>query len=600
MNTVVPLETITSQDSTTSQDDLQDYALVEHDKAFTITIRNEGPLLLRLKLHPVKSFAVVHGFDRKNGELGEIEADGRVGRGDAFLAINGMRIDNKQSFKDIVNVIQIASSTKGPRELTFLKKYYLRSALANVQIHKKKSSSAIDLSDEVALAESERYELLSSILDEPFIDDTDLRLLITNGVPEKEPLKYRNAVTLCSSLRPLVWRILLGYLPLETDLWPQHLADQRKLYRDLSAELSSAFLNCFDPRSLIGTNRTSKPIVAAVRKPESGQDSSAAQQLAQDAELYDEIQKDVIRTYPEMPFFCDNDYHHQSVLQRILFLYAKLNQGVKYVQGMNEIVGTIYFVFASDVDRAWGDCAEADTFFCFSMLMSEIQDLFIRNMDDSDSGIKGRINEFMNVLQEHDPDLVAVMRTQGLDPTFFSLRWVTTLMAREFDLHDTIRLWDSLFSARDRQSFMCYLCCAMVAEQRETLLEGDFADNLRLLQAYPPTDVCVLLARAAEMQLKDHARAETASRFRILGTAEQRQALIDQLSTVVATGVAKAVDGSEAVRTQWVPTVASAVSRFVSSKGAIAGRRMMADVAAGLQSMASEDASDGSMKIPYE
>ena len=39
---------------------------------------------------------------------------------------------------------------------------------------------------------------------------------------------------------------------------------------------------------------------------------------------------------------------HWEVVQRILFLYAKLNPGQGYVQGMNEIVGPIYFVMASD------------------------------------------------------------------------------------------------------------------------------------------------------------------------------------------------------------------------------------------------------------
>jgi len=33
-------------------------------------------------------------------------------------------------------------------------------------------------------------------------------------------------------------------------------------------------------------------------------------------------------------------------LQRILFVYAKLNPGVRYVQGMNELVGALFFVIA--------------------------------------------------------------------------------------------------------------------------------------------------------------------------------------------------------------------------------------------------------------
>ena len=33
------------------------------------------------------------------------------------------------------------------------------------------------------------------------------------------------------------------------------------------------------------------------------------------------------------------------MLARILFIYAKLNPGVKYVQGMNEILATLYYCF---------------------------------------------------------------------------------------------------------------------------------------------------------------------------------------------------------------------------------------------------------------
>lgn len=41
---------------------------------------------------------------------------------------------------------------------------------------------------------------------------------------------------------------------------------------------------------------------------------------------------------------------HWEVVERILFIYAKLNPGQSYVQGMNEIIGPIYYAFASDPD----------------------------------------------------------------------------------------------------------------------------------------------------------------------------------------------------------------------------------------------------------
>lgn len=44
---------------------------------------------------------------------------------------------------------------------------------------------------------------------------------------------------------------------------------------------------------------------------------------------------------------------HWEVVERILFLYAKLNPGQGYVQGMNEIIGPIYYCFASDPNVEW-------------------------------------------------------------------------------------------------------------------------------------------------------------------------------------------------------------------------------------------------------
>ena len=41
---------------------------------------------------------------------------------------------------------------------------------------------------------------------------------------------------------------------------------------------------------------------------------------------------------------------HADVLSRILFIYAKLNPGVKYVQGMNEVLACLYWCFYDPTD----------------------------------------------------------------------------------------------------------------------------------------------------------------------------------------------------------------------------------------------------------
>eukprot|EP00956_Cyclotella_meneghiniana_P005723 scaffold7418_cov77-Cyclotella_meneghiniana.AAC.7 len=89
--------------------------------------------------------------------------------------------------------------------------------------------------------------------------------------------------------------------------------------------------------------------------------------------LLDEIRKDVIRTHPDLRFFLepkeDLGQKRYAALERILFVWAKLNKGVRYVQGMNEIVGTLYFVLAHDSNEDWAKEAEADTYFLFNSIM---------------------------------------------------------------------------------------------------------------------------------------------------------------------------------------------------------------------------------------
>lgn len=49
----------------------------------------------------------------------------------------------------------------------------------------------------------------------------------------------------------------------------------------------------------------------------------------------------------------DGHEAHWEVVERILFVFSKLNSGQSYVQGMNEIIGPIYYTFATDPNLEW-------------------------------------------------------------------------------------------------------------------------------------------------------------------------------------------------------------------------------------------------------
>eukprot|EP00959_Pyramimonas_sp_CCMP1952_P115831 2421829-Pyramimonas_sp.AAC.1 len=67
----------------------------------------------------------------------------------------------------------------------------------------------------------------------------------------------------------------------------------------------------------------------------------------------EQIERDVVRTHPDIPFFNgehENTPQHREDLKRALLIFAKLNPGIKYVQGFNELLAPLYYIFKTDPD----------------------------------------------------------------------------------------------------------------------------------------------------------------------------------------------------------------------------------------------------------
>ncbi|XP_069775238.1 TBC1 domain family member 13 [Narcine bancroftii] len=387
-----------------------------------------------------------------------------------------------------------------------------------------------------------RIEEFRIALNETKISVIKLRELCFSGIPFE------------GGLRSLCWKILLNYLPTEQAQWNASLKKQREIYAQFLKEM---IIQPGIAKANLGFFRED---VTLEDHPLNPNPDSRWNTYFKDNEVLLQIDKDVRRLYPDMAFFqrptdypcllimdpqnefetlrrrveqttlksqtvahnrsgvtnvCSprkttsaNEYEvlpngceaHWEVVERILFIYAKLNPGIAYVQGMNEVVGPIYYTFATDPNTEWKEHAEADTFFCFTNLMSEIRDNFIKSLDDSQCGITYKMEKVYSTLKEKDMDLYLKLQEQNIKPQFFAFRWLTLLLSQEFLLPDVIRIWDSLFSDIDRFDFLILVCCAMLILIRDQLLAGDFTINMRLLQDYPISDVDLILKKAKELQ----------------------------------------------------------------------------------------------------
>ncbi|VDN21656.1 unnamed protein product [Gongylonema pulchrum] len=358
-------------------------------------------------------------------------------------------------------------------------------------------------------------------------------------------MPHQHTAGIPDTLRPLCWRLLLGYLPVERRQWASYLQKQREIYNSLVEDV------IVHP----GQSSSSPDCSASDDHPLNLNPDSRWNNYFKENELLAQIDKDVRRLCPEIDFFqritsfphrsaaqinlsrricqeslrseipssshftpgnfiaqpikkADKEYsnvvdghieYHWQVVERVLFIYSKLNPGIKYVQGMNEIVGPLYYVFASDTDGEWAESAEADTYYCFQLLMSEIKDNFIKTLDNSNCGIEWLLAVFDERLRDFDFELYRHLTDIGIKPQFYAFRWLSLLLSQEFSLPDVITIWDSLFSSFNRQRFLHWICLAMMEKIRDQLVEGDFCKCLKMLQNYGETDVGELIVAAHEM-----------------------------------------------------------------------------------------------------
>ena len=293
-----------------------------------------------------------------------------------------------------------------------------------------------------------------------------------------------------------MWR----YLPTKRADEAALLERQRALYREFVQEL------IVDPRA-------AEPVDD---HPLAQRDDSKWAAFFKDTELMAEIEKDAKRTFPQLHFFnhdpANGAIEHYEALRRLLFVYAKLNPGIRYVQGMNELLAPFYYLFAQAVGER--DCAEnrtetredaeADAFWSFTNLMAEHMNVFCKTLDSSEVGVQAEMRKLNALLRRKDPALWANLEEKGLSPQFYSFRWITLLLSQEFELPDVMRLWDSLFADANRFEYLRLFCCAMICQVRDQLFLADFASNLKLLQRYPPIDPFLIHRCAAALRAADY------------------------------------------------------------------------------------------------
>ncbi|CAK60690.1 unnamed protein product (macronuclear) [Paramecium tetraurelia] len=338
-------------------------------------------------------------------------------------------------------------------------------------------------------------EKFLEILDKPKINLNELKKLSNQGVPDD-----------IKGLRSLVWKLLLGYLPADRTKWNSTIKTNIEIYEQFCNDLIKSKLqkqmtesNEYEDQELQQSKKQDHPLSKSLQ--------SIWKSFFDDQVIWEEVEKDTVRTRAELSFFVsptqipnkypvyfrtqcrrerrlakDYEHRHYDVLTRILFIYAKLNPAIRYVQGMNELLAPLYYVFYSDTNELFLQSVESDAFFCFTILMSDAKDSFLRALDDSQDGIKSKMNNLNTLLRIHEIEIWDNLQKQGIHPQFYSLRWIMLYLTQEFELHSVFILWDSLLSHSNKNEYLLFLCLSIIKELKPSLLQDDFTDIMEGLQ----------------------------------------------------------------------------------------------------------------------
>eukprot|EP00826_Nyctotherus_ovalis_P002758 TRINITY_DN10555_c0_g3_i2.p1 TRINITY_DN10555_c0_g3~~TRINITY_DN10555_c0_g3_i2.p1 ORF type:complete len:414 (+),score=112.91 TRINITY_DN10555_c0_g3_i2:73-1314(+) len=379
------------------------------------------------------------------------------------------------------------------------------------------------LSQEVPKQSLQRTAQFLKILNKTKINLVLLKSLSFGGIPAE-----------CEGLRGVVWRLLFGQLPPETAKWEEFLRMRQSQYDDFKNGLV-----------IIPTLPKLQPgqSIEVEDHPLSLSKTSRWFMFYKDDDTRKQINKDIRRTKADIPFFkelahpseesknsslfipsnaeitgLDNNDEglfgsegetHRHVLARILLIYSKLNLGVNYVQGMNELLATIYYCFHKYSPKMMMPHLESDSFFCFGALMGEVRDEYMREMDSEDSGINGKMQFISDLIRKVDPEFHEFFKTNNIAVNTFALRWVMLLFAQDLQLEEVIRLWDTLLSDNERFLFFDYVLLQVILDSKEKAMEAAPHTINRVMGSLTEEiDLIRLLERAGALLAKDQDKEE--------------------------------------------------------------------------------------------
>ena len=307
-------------------------------------------------------------------------------------------------------------------------------------------------------------------------DEKKLFEICESGLPDDLPI-----------LRAYIWKIILGYLPLDISEWDSTLAKKREEYK-----IYKKFIKEKLKKELEKKEYTSKDILEQIIKDVYRTNTQFSFFFQPTDKNKNFNKEEILNIYNkrknwdfsniEEVYKYDNfeNETHTDVLKRILFTYSSILQDVSYHQGMNEILAPIYYTFSYDklyLEENEEDI-EADSFWSFYFLLNGIKN----NFEENQEGLFYKSEILSECLKIVDEDVYNKLLEKNIKCEFFCLRWFVVLFGQDFDMGDVIRIWDFVFSNENKNYLLFYVCLAVINLRRNVIINGEMNEILQGFQ----------------------------------------------------------------------------------------------------------------------
>ncbi|KAJ2778146.1 hypothetical protein H4R18_004784 [Coemansia javaensis] len=208
--------------------------------------------------------------------------------------------------------------------------------------------------------------------------------------------------------------------------------------------------------------------------------------------IYDVIERDVARCYPDHVMFADAGAAGQRQLRRILRAYAQHNPDIGYCQGMGRLAGLFLIAGLGEEQAFW-------------VLAATIRGAIPRYYEPDLAGLREHTAIFEVLLHERSPRLAEHLAEQGCDALMYATPWFMTVFTLSLPWPAALRVWDWFVFRGPKVLFRVALAIADLAAP--FLLEAcpTIAEQLAFLLHIPPglVDADAVIAAAARVKISE-------------------------------------------------------------------------------------------------